>query len=84
MVGLIKEVLVTEKALRLVEENNVITLIVDRNATKRDIKNEVEKVFGVKVIKVNTLITPQGEKKAYVKLAKEYKASDILVKLKIL
>ncbi|MEM0374275.1 MAG: 50S ribosomal protein L23 [Sulfolobaceae archaeon] len=84
MVGIIKEVLATEKAIMLAEKSNVITLIVDRKATKKDIKNEVEKTFGVKVIKVNTLITPQGEKKAYVKLAKDYKASELLVKLKIL
>jgi len=31
-----------------------------------------------------TLITPQGEKKAYVKLSKEYKASDVATKLGLL
>lgn len=41
----------------------------------------MEQLFGVKVVKVRTLITPRGEKKAYVKLAPEYKALDVATKL---
>lgn len=74
----------SEKALRLIEEQNTLTFIVDRKATKHDIKRAIEQAFGVKVEKVNTLITPRGEKKAYVKLAKEYSASDIAARLGIL
>ena len=81
---MIRMVLSTEKALKLIESNNTLTLIVDRNDRKQDIKRYVEKLFNVKVIKVNVLITPQGYKKAYVKLAPEYKASDIAHKLGIL
>jgi len=33
---------------------------------------------------VTTMITPQGEKKAFVKLAPEHKASDVAIKLGIL
>jgi large subunit ribosomal protein L23 len=68
----------------LIESQNTLVVIVDRNATKKDIKNEIEKTFNVKVRKVNTLITPQGEKKAYIKLNPEFKASDIAHKLGIL
>lgn len=74
----------SEKALRLIEEQNTLTFIVDRKATEHDIKRAIEQAFGVKVEKVNTLITPRGEKKAYVKLAKEYSASDIAARLGIL
>lgn len=74
----------TEKALLLIEKNNTLTFIVARDATKHDIRYAVEKLFNVKVEKVNTLITPKGEKKAYVKLSKEYKASDIASKLGLL
>jgi len=74
----------SEKALRLIEEQNTLTFIVDRKATKHDIRRAIEQAFGVKVEKVNTLITPRGEKKAYVKLAKEYSASDIAARLGIL
>ncbi|MEM1634480.1 MAG: 50S ribosomal protein L23 [Nanopusillaceae archaeon] len=73
--------LVTEKTIRLAEKENKITFIVNRNSNKKQIKEAVEKIFNVKVEKVNTLILPNGEKKAYVKLHKDYKATDILSKL---
>lgn len=73
--------LLTEKTLRLIEEANTLTFIVDRRANKQQIREEVERMFGVKVEKVNTLITPRGEKKAYVKLKKEYSAADIATKM---
>ncbi len=72
---------VTEKTIRLAEKENKITFIVNRNSNKTEIKNAVEKIFNVKVEKVNTLILPNGEKKAYVKLKSEYKATDVLSKL---
>ncbi len=74
----------SEKALRLIEQNNTLTFIVDRKATKHDIKRAIEEAFGVKVEKVNTLITPRGEKKAYIKLAPGYSAADIAARLGIL
>jgi len=74
----------SEKALRLLEELNTLTFIVRRDANKHEIKRAVERLYGVEVEKVNTLITPQGEKKAYVKLSKEYKASDLAAKLGLL
>ncbi|MEM0093533.1 MAG: 50S ribosomal protein L23 [Thermofilum sp.] len=73
--------LLTEKTLRLLEENNTLAFIVDRRATKQQIREEVERLFGVKVEKVNTLITPRGEKKAYVKLKKEYSASEVATRM---
>ncbi len=74
---------VTEKTQRLLEKENKLVFIVDRKANKTEIKREIEKLYNVKVEKVNTLITPRGEKKAYVKLAKEYKAEDVAAKLGI-
>ncbi len=71
----------SEKALNLIDKQNTLVFIVDRNATKHDIKRAVELVLGAKVVKVRTLITPRGEKKAYIKLAPEYKASDIASQL---
>jgi len=72
---------VTEKALMLAEKNNVLTLIVDRKATKPQIKAAVEKLYGVKVKKVNAVIAPTGEKKAYVRLAEGFSAIDVLTRL---
>lgn len=81
---IVKQFLATEKAIRLLESQNTLTVIVDKNATKPQIKKEIENMFNVKVEKVNTLITPLGEKKAYVKLKKEFNASEIAHKLGIL
>ncbi len=71
----------SEKALTLIDKENTLTFIVDRTATKPDIKRAVELIFGVKVEKVRTLITTRGEKKAYVRLAPEYKASEVASQL---
>jgi len=79
--NIIIRVLITEKTIRLAERENKITFIVNRKANKTQIKEAVERLFNVKVEKVNTLITPNGEKKAYVKLKKDYKATDVLTKL---
>jgi large subunit ribosomal protein L23 len=81
---MIKRFVVTEKTLRLAEKENKITVIVDRVATKKQIADEIRRLYGVEVEKVNTLITPQGEKKAYVKLAKEYSAIELLSRLGLL
>ena len=80
MVMLIKCFLVTEKSTAEVEKN-ILTAIVDKKATKLDIKRDIEKRFDVKVEKVNTLITPKGEKKAYIKLSPDYSAEEVLSKL---
>jgi large subunit ribosomal protein L23 len=45
------------------------------------VKKAVETLFNVKVEKVRILVTPKGEKKAYVKLAPEYKASDVAAQI---
>ncbi|RLG77030.1 MAG: 50S ribosomal protein L23 [Thermoprotei archaeon] len=81
---IIKRIVATEKALTYIENHNTLTFIVDIRATKHDIKRAVEKLFDVKVAEVRTLITPKGEKKAYVRLKPEYKASDIATRLGIL
>lgn len=74
----------TEKSVALIEKENKIVFVVDRKATKKQIKEAFEKLFEVKVEKVNTVITLKGEKKAFIKLKPEYKASDVAVKLGII
>lgn len=73
----------TEKALGMVDRDNVIIYVVDFRAKKIDIVKEFEGVFKVKVDKVNTAITSKNTKRAYIKLKKEFKASDIARKLKL-
>lgn len=77
---LIKCFLINEKTTAEIDKN-IVTVIVDRRAKKEKIKKEFEKLFGVEVEDINTLITPKGEKKAYIKLKKNYSASDLLSKL---
>ena len=51
---IIKAPIITEKASTL-KENNVYTFSVDVKANKTQIKQAVEKIFDVKVEKVNTI-----------------------------
>jgi large subunit ribosomal protein L23 len=76
--------LMTESASLMVEKDNKLLFAVNMNAGKADIKQAVEQLYEVKVQKITTLITPQGTKKAFVKLTPEYKASDVAIKLGIL
>ena len=77
----IKYPLATEKAVRMMEIENKLVLIVDRKATKNDIKKSVEELFKVKVLKVSTLNTPDNLKKAYILLSSETPAIDVAPKL---
>lgn len=80
---IIKKPLITEKTFDLIEKENKLVFIVNRTANKNQIKKAVERLHNVKVIKVNTMITPKGEKKAFVKLHPEYSAQDIAIDLGI-
>jgi len=72
--------IITEKAVMMIERENVLTFVTDMNKTKGKIKNEIEELFKVKVEKVRTLI--KGNKKhAYIKLKKEFPAIDVATKL---
>ena len=73
--------LATEKSIRLIESENTMTFIVEIKASKADIKKQVEDLYKVKIVKVNTQITPRGTKKAYVKLTKETPAIDVATQL---
>jgi large subunit ribosomal protein L23 len=76
--------LMTESASLMVEKDNKLIFVVNLKAGKSDVKRAVELLYEVKVDRITVLITPQGEKKAFVKLKPEYKASDVAIKLGIL
>jgi large subunit ribosomal protein L23 len=80
---IIKKPLITEKTFDLIEKENKLVFIVDRKSNKSQIKRAIERLHNVKVIKVNTIITPQGEKKAFIKLHPDYSAQDIAIDLGI-
>ncbi len=74
---------VTEKSMKLIETENKLTFLVALHASKKQVKEAVEKLYEVKVADVNTLITPKGLKRAYVKLKPEFKAEEIATRLGI-
>jgi large subunit ribosomal protein L23 len=76
--------LMTEAASLMVEKENKLVFIVNLKANKSDVKRAVEELYEVKVEGVNLLITPKGEKKAFVKLYPDFKAADVAIKLGIL
>ncbi|MBD3389692.1 50S ribosomal protein L23 [Candidatus Micrarchaeota archaeon] len=80
---ILKEPIKTEKAIGKIEFENTITFKVDERATKKDVQDEIEKLFKVKVKSVNTYLAPKGGKRAVVRLAEGHKAEDISSKLKM-
>lgn len=78
---ILKHPLATEKAVRIMEVENKLIFIVSRTSTKPQIKKAIEEVFKVKVLKVNTLISCKGLKKAYILLSAETPAIDVATQL---
>ncbi len=52
---IVKTVRLTEKGTRQSDELNQYTVVADRRANKTQIRNAVQELFKVKVIKINTL-----------------------------
>ncbi|XP_036263887.1 60S ribosomal protein L23a-like [Pipistrellus kuhlii] len=82
--AIVKFPLTTESAMKKTEDNNTLVFIVDVKANKHQIKQAVKKLYDIDVAKVNTLIRPDGEKKAYVRLAPDYDALDVANKIGII
>ena len=74
----------TESAMKKIEEINTLVFIVDIQATKTKIKEAVNAMYDVKCAKINTLIRPDGKKKAYVHLTKDYDALDVANRIGII
>ena len=75
--SIIKYPLTTESSMKLIEDSNTLVFIVDIKANKRQIKAAVRDLYNIECEKVNTLITPRGLKKSYVRLSKDYDALDV-------
>merc|ERR1712083_924729 len=82
--NIIKHPLTTESAMKKIEDNNTLFFITNLKANKHQIKSAVKKLYDIKVCKVNTLIRPDGQKKAYVRLASDYDALDVASKIGII
>jgi len=73
-----------EKSMNLVEIENKLVFIVNKKASKEDIKKAVEKSFDVKVVSVNVMISTKNQKKAFIKLHPDHSAADIASRMGML
>ncbi|HLD84085.1 MAG TPA: 50S ribosomal protein L23 [archaeon] len=80
----VKFVLMTEKAVQLIERENKMVFVVDIKAEKDGVKKSVESMFGTPVVSVRTSIDQKRRKRAYVKFKNEGAAGDIAIKLGII
>eukprot|EP00457_Paulinella_chromatophora_P011238 gb/GEZN01011368.1/.p2 GENE.gb/GEZN01011368.1/~~gb/GEZN01011368.1/.p2 ORF type:complete len:168 (-),score=45.94 gb/GEZN01011368.1/:77-580(-) len=75
--AVVKYPLCTESAMKQIEDNNTLTFIVDIRANKRQIAQSVKALYEIDVAKTNTLIRPDGQKKAYVRLTPDHEALEV-------
>ena len=67
--------------MNLIDQNNELTFVVNRESNKASIKNAFEQLYDVKVLRVNTHINSKGIKLAYIRLTEDEEAEDIAVKM---
>ena len=58
--------------------------IVDTRSSKKQIKAAVNELYDIQTRRINTLIRPDGAKKAYVRLTADYDALDVANKIGII
>ena len=81
---IIKYPLTTESAMKKIEDNNTLVFIVDVRSNKRQISAAVKKMYDIVCARVNTLVRPDGVKKAYVRLTQDFDALDVANKIGII
>lgn len=74
---------VTEKSTIQAEENNTLQFIVDVNDTKDKVKKDIETLYKLKVLRVNTMLTTKGKKKAIVFFQEPNTATELASRLGI-
>lgn len=73
----IEQPITSETAMKKVEDGNTLVFKVSLKANKYQIKSAVKELYEVDVLSVNTLVRPNGTKKAYVRLTADFDALDI-------
>ena len=81
---IIKHPLTTEHAMKRIEDHNTLVFVCDLLANKNQIRNAVHDLYMVETSKINTLVRPDGKKKAYVKLTPEHDALDVANRIGII
>merc|ERR1712166_1462533 len=78
--AIIKHPLTSESAIKMCEDGlNTLVFICDRRAKKAS-----EQLYNVKVSRVNTLMRPTGDKKAYVTLNADQEALEVASRIGIM
>jgi large subunit ribosomal protein L23 len=71
---------VTEKAMMLLDENK-LQFIVDTRSNKKQIVEDVEKLYGFKVKSIQTMTTMKGLKKAVMTFEEPESAHEIATRI---
>jgi large subunit ribosomal protein L23Ae len=71
----------TEKANKSMTERNTLTFIVHPRANKVQIRKAFNEIYKAKPLSVNTLVRPDGKKKAFVRLRPENDAVGVASKM---
>jgi large subunit ribosomal protein L23 len=80
LLGIIKYPLLTEKTIKLIEQNQY-SFAVDPRASKIAVKSAVEQLFDVKVISVNTSLLPIRKRRVGKFIGKKARYKRAIVKL---
>ncbi|KAJ8139483.1 hypothetical protein OY671_007305 [Metschnikowia pulcherrima] len=74
---IIESPIASETAIKQVEDGNTLVFQVSLKSNKHQIKAAVKELYEVDVEKINTMIRPNGTKKAYIKLTADHDALDV-------
>lgn len=64
---ILKKPILTEKATLLTEKGNRFTFSADHRANKIQIKSAIEKMYGVNIVAINTMVVDGKAKSRYTK-----------------
>jgi large subunit ribosomal protein L23 len=68
---------VTEKAMNQMDFDNKLQFVVDLDADKPEIRDEIEEQYEVTIENINTQVTMNGDKKATVTLSEDDDAQEV-------
>jgi len=80
VLSLVKYPILTEKTIRLIEQNQY-SFAIDPRATKVELKQAIENLFDVKVISVNTSLLPLRKRRVGKFIGKKARYKRAIVKL---
>jgi len=67
--------------MKKIEDDNTLVFICDVKANKKQIKDAVKRMYQVDAEKINTLIRPNGTKKAFIRLTADVDALEVASKV---